>query len=250
MTVAEKALANKEAYVQALRASVPEGLRPGCPGIITAKLAVMAKVKGAKKDRVNKHQGYEYVGHDDVTEALQDAFVEYGIAQSVSVLTTTRDKELLSVYISVRWTAEKDGTFEEVQSFAEVTAKAKTGRPDSVEAGAAISYAVKTAQLKNFMLVGGNVPDPEENEGRNDAPAQREEKRDTKKSNRPEKGGVEDAEVSRWLETYSKVGTQEQLDEARQKLGQLANFLTDEQYDRLADADQRAEAFVKDKVPF
>lgn len=218
----------------------------GCPGIIKAKLAVMAEVRGVRKDRVNKHQGYEYIGHDDVTEALQDAFVKYGIAQRVSVFSVKREGELLAVNVEVTWTALEDGTQEHVFSYAEATSKAKTGRVDSVEAGAAVSYAVKTAQLKNFMLVGGGDYDNEERDtGRErQEPARREEPKSQPKQK--ETAGVSDEECQRWIDGYKKVETRKQLDEQRQKLNIVANLLTDEQYERLQEADISAAERVVD----
>lgn len=219
------------------------------PKIITSKLAVMAEVKSVRKDRYNKHQRYEYVGHDDVTEALQEAFVKYSIVQRVDVLECKRDGLLVTVHALVTWISGEDGSQESVNSYGETTTKASTGRPDSVEVGAAVSYAVKTAQLKNFMLVGG-LPDNEERDREEEAPARREEKReerrDPKKSNG---GGVADEEVERWCGQYARIGTQDQLDEQRLKLKSVVKLVNDDQYERLKAADAAAVQRVAGEAP-
>src|SRR5690606_21937067 len=103
----------------------------------------------------------------------------------------------LRVRVRITWTALEDGSYQAVDSWGETTVKNKSGRPDGVEVGQALSYAVKVAQLKNFMLVGGLIPDAEESHGERE-PAREEPRRDTQRAPAPEKeevAGVDDDEV-------------------------------------------------------
>ena len=45
--------------------------------------AVMVDVKTVSKERFQKFDKFHYVGHDDVTDPLHDAFVKHGIFQHV-----------------------------------------------------------------------------------------------------------------------------------------------------------------------
>jgi hypothetical protein len=223
-------------------------------GIIKAKLAVMAEVRGVAKDRVNKHQGYEFTGHDDVTEALQDAFVKYGIAQSVSIVGCTREMDgmLLRLEVRIVWTALEDGSQEDVISWGEATVKNKTGRPDGVEVGQALSYAVKVASLKNFMLVGGLVPDPEETD-REPEPQRRPyttgERNDTERPSAPKEppSGIAEEELQRWIGQYGACNTREELQAQHRKVANVIKHLSREQHQRLGDAALFAEERIEGK---
>ena len=255
--VTEKAQMAQEVLGGSLKHMTPNSQPPrqmyNVPGIIRAKLAVMAEVRGVRKDRKNQHQGYLFTDHDDVTEALQEAFVKYGISQRVSVVHHERsmDGQLLTIEVHVSWTSLEDGTTESVMTWGESTVKNKNGRPDSVEFGQALSYAVKCAQLKNFMLVGGlENADPEESHGRQEEPARREEPRSEPRREEPKKQakGVDDSEVNRWAAQYEKIATRKELDEQRKKLEVVSKLLTDDQYERLGEADRRAAERVTDEV--
>lgn len=217
-------------------------------GIIKAKLAVMAEVRGVAKDRVNKHQNYEFTGHDDVTEALQEAFVKYGIAQSVSIVGCAREMEGLLLRLEVRivWTALEDGSREDVISWGEATVKNKTGRPDGVEVGQALSYAVKVAQLKNFMLVGGLIQDNEERAGE---PERREERNDTERPSAPKEppSGIAEDELQRWIGQYGVCNTREELQAQHRKVANVIKHLSREQHQRLGDAALFAEERIEGK---
>lgn len=215
------------------------------PGIYAAIAAVMAKVRGVDKDRVNPHHKFKYTGHDDVTLALHDAFVDAGIVQVVSTLSHRRtDAELVQVNVEVRWVCTRDGTEVKVESWGE--AGMYKGEQQSLQVGKAVSYAVKMAQLKTFMLIGG-APDPEqdrpEQEQRRHGPegvAQRE----ALDSGTVRESDASDEQVRLFEDEYKAVVDQKGLDKMRAAVSPYLDRMTEAQYDRLRVADESAASLV------
>lgn len=204
-------------------------------GILKARFAVMRDVETLSKTRKNKHHDYYYSGHDDVTDALRPAFNEHGILQTVSVVESTRDESgLLRVKVLIRWTCVEDDSFHEVFSLGEVDGKGR-----AVQAGQAVSYAVKVAQLKNFMLDGG-APDPEATHG--------DERADKRGSDRPvpvaPKVEVADQQVDLLLDQYKEITNKLELSNLRRSISSLVSGLTDVQHAKLEEADHEAQARV------
>jgi hypothetical protein len=134
--------------------------------------AVQRRVRFAAKTRVNQHHKYKFIGHDDVTDAVRDAMVEEGIDQEVDVREVVREGSSLRVMAIITWRSVDDPTsFKTVSTHGESFSVNSKGTPDDVQYGKAVSYAVKTALLKNFMLVGDDTPDNERDHGRREEPA-------------------------------------------------------------------------------
>ena len=209
---------------------------PAVPGILIAKNKVMAKVRGVRKDRVNPHHKFKYTGHDDVTEALQLAFIEYGIDQQVTVLESSRSEGLLTLKVRVTWTALEDGSAQSVDVWGESESKKSSRTGDetgqSLQGGQALSYAVKVAQLKNFMLVGGGIDDNEQGSG---APAP--------SPGRPQsaaQAAVSEEQVRLMVDEYASVTTREKLNELRLAVGTMMSALDEVSMKRLERADNDA----------
>lgn len=214
-------------------------------GIVRAMAAVMAEVEGVRKDR--KGPGYKYTGHDDVTDVLRDAFIKCGIVQSVSTKDVTLSEFGLRMTVVVKWTATEDGTCEtsEVPGIAEpiLNRDGKNVRPMDLGVGVGMSYAVKYAQLKAFMLVGG-VPDAEEPR-RGEAPQPRSNNGATRAPANP----VSDEQVALLLTEYSAVNSEAELMKLRIAVGAMIDRLErdGEQYKQLQAADERAASRVAGK---
>ncbi len=121
--------------------------------------AVMKKVERLVKGGHHKYHKFSFLGHDDVTQAVRRAFVEFGIVQSVSVLETVRDNDMFGVRVGIEWVNMDEPTERVmVEGYGESGVGGKGG-PNPQQVGQAISYAVKVAQLKNFCLVGDDTED-------------------------------------------------------------------------------------------
>ena len=125
--------------------------------------AVRAQVREVQKNKVHQHHKYAFAGHDSVTASVRNAMVEHGIDQSVSVIEReTLPDGRVCVQVQVVWTnVDKPEERKEVFSFGEGPALDKQGKAMPQHIGSAISYAVKFALLKNFLLVGDDTPDIE-----------------------------------------------------------------------------------------
>lgn len=212
------------------------------PGIILAMHKVMSEVRGVDKDRKNDKHGYKYTGHDDVSWVLSQAFVRHGIVQGVSVKEYERhDSELLTVRVQVTWTCIEDGTAVVVDTLGE--AGMYKGEMHSLQYGKAVSYAVKMAQLKNFMLIGG-APDPEQDHGRAE-PAQAPVRVNAEPVARaPEQQAQAQNQLDLLLAEYKSVKDYAGLVELRRAADSLVNTLNDDEYEKLVAADRAAEAEV------
>lgn len=215
-----------------------------CMLIHTAMLNVMRRVSIASNKRKH-HQGFRYVGHDDVTEALRDAFLEQSIIQFVDVLEEQRNPAtgVVSVKIEVTWLCTLDDSAVKVTTFGESLPTIKKNGEiytDDLQTGKAVSYAVKTAQLKNFMLLGG-IPDNEESEpprANENIPPKRLE------GARPPKKEVSSEQVRLLVEDYNRVSSRDELGALRQAVGALIDSLDETSYTELQAADSAAASRV------
>jgi hypothetical protein len=122
--------------------------------------AVMRAVRGVKKSERNTHANYNYAGHEALTDALRDHYVKHGIVRTASVVEWKRDGGHLSVVVKVSWINVDDpNDRHEVLMLGESPPVTKNGQGSPVQAGIALSYAVKNAEFKTFALTGDDTPD-------------------------------------------------------------------------------------------
>jgi hypothetical protein len=158
----------------ALPPPVPEYMREYLagekkPNIYQRMNAVMKEAETASKTRTNTFHKYKFIGHDDVTEAVRSSMVKHGIVQRVKPLEVVRNGADMYIKVEVVWhNMDEPSDYISVESHGE--SFGTKGNPDDLQYGKAISYAVKTALLKNFMLVGDDTPDNEATQRNNSAP--------------------------------------------------------------------------------
>lgn len=225
--------------------SAPPAL--GHSAILRAMAAVMAEVERVRKDR--KGPGYKFTGHNDVTEVLRDSFVENGIVETF----TTRDVRLsefgLIMTVSVRWTAVSDGSYREceVPGICEpiLNKDGKNVRPMDLGVGVALSYAIKYAQMKTFMLLQGDVPDAETGRSVQQAPEPREERRP-----KPKGDPVSGEQIELMVSEYNAISNQADLGKLRVAVSGIVNRLDEDspEYIRLREADERASLRVAESA--
>jgi hypothetical protein len=120
----------------------------------------MRAVRGVKKTEHNKHAGYNYAGHEALTDALRDHYAKNGIVRTASVESYHREGGHLSLMVRVSWINVDDPTDRhEVTILGESPPVTKGGTGSPVQAGIALSYAVKNAEFKTFALTGDDTPD-------------------------------------------------------------------------------------------
>lgn len=162
----------------ALKAPIPPSNETGIPaelkksgeapkrGIYERINAVMRDVRGVGKSKENRQFGYSYAGHEDVTEALRDAYSTHGIVRSATVLSTqiiAPGTVLLNVRVS--WVChDEPSSLHAVEIPALQTSSRKDRDHDPMQIGKALSYAVKNAEFKIFALTGDDTPDVEEDD--------------------------------------------------------------------------------------
>lgn len=117
-------------------------------------------------DKNGRHgQGFAFTRHDDVTAALGPLYVKWGVDREVTVDEAMRVGGIIGMTLTVSWVNVDDPKDRKsVKVFAEgidVTKRDGSLNTDGLAAGKGISYAVKTAELKNFCLVGDTTPDSE-----------------------------------------------------------------------------------------
>jgi hypothetical protein len=212
------------------------------PKIYAAIHQVMGEVRGVDKERVNPHHKFKYTGHDDVTWALHDPFVKAGIVQIVSVVNHHRtEAELVKCEIEIRWVCIHDGSEVKVTAFGD--AGMYKGEQQSLQVGKAVSYAVKMAQLKTFMLIGG-APDPEDGEEREREPAAARPRSEPPPP--PVRSQVSDDQIRLFEDEYKKVSNQKELNAIRAAITPYMDKLDPDgpQYERLRLADESAALLV------
>lgn len=198
--------------------------------------AVMREVKGLREEK-NSHHRYLYVPHDEATSVLHDAFVKHGIVQSVSVREHTRSAEdLVRVKVEVTWLdvdaepgGPPGGTGVTVEAFGE--AAAIKGTIADLQIGKAVSYAVKYAQMKTFMLVGGERDSEADDLG------------EVSGGNGKEKPKADGNTIESFLKAYEDCPTLEEFEKLRKLVGKHLNEFTfsPADYDKLERADARTE---------
>lgn len=215
----------------------------GTSGIIRAMHAVMKAVSLVRKDRQHPQHKFKFVGHDDVTEALREPFVEHGIIQCVDLVSQSRDQAgVVRVEVSVVWRSVEDGTYIGVTSFGESNpVVTRDGRvlTDDLQIGKAVSFAVKTIQLKTFMLIGGFPDNEASSPEMEQTPAQQ---RPTPVAPVKESS---DEQIRLMVQEYAGITTKEKLGELRRAVGSLLSGLTEAQHTELERADRDAEQRVK-----
>jgi hypothetical protein len=130
------------------------------PNIHQRIAAVMRAVRGVKKAERNTHANYNYAGHESLTDALRDHYVRNGIVRTASVVSYNRDGGHLSLMVRVSWINTDDpADRHSVDILGESPPVTKNGQGSPVQAGIALSYAVKNAEFKTFALTGDDTPD-------------------------------------------------------------------------------------------
>lgn len=116
---------------------------------------VMADVRYIqKREKAAKGLPYKYVTHDDVTGALHDAFVKWGIQTITDIVNRKQDGNRTEVDVVVSFiNIDNPEDKVNVNSFGYGIDNQDKGP------GKAISYATKMAYLKSFMLETGEDPE-------------------------------------------------------------------------------------------
>jgi len=132
--------------------------------------AVMKAVRGVAKSSFNQHGKYKYAGHEQVTDALRDEYVKNGIIRSASVQQFARTSDgTLQLLVRVTWANVENPTdcyF--VDALGEAPTTTSSGKATGQQAGIALSYAVKLAEMKAFALTGDDTPNPEDGDEANE----------------------------------------------------------------------------------
>ena len=119
----------------------------------------------AMSDVSDNFAGFKrYIGHDNVTAALQQAYLDAGVHREVTVLEWSRADTMLTVLAQVSWiNIDEPSERSVVQAIGESIIVTKRGPSLSdKQAGIAISYACKMAELKCLTLTGDDTPDAEQ----------------------------------------------------------------------------------------
>jgi hypothetical protein len=129
--------------------------------------AVMRRVRDVRKVRKHEAHRFRFSGHEDVTEAVRDAMVDCGLVAVPNVVRWVRAGTLLScdvevAYVNIHSPEDRFVVLVLGESFSQDKNK-QTGemQPSDTQAGKALSYAVKMAHLKTFMLLGDSTEDNE-----------------------------------------------------------------------------------------
>lgn len=204
---------------------------------------VCSLVERVNKDRKNPHGNYYYVGHDDVTLALRRAFVEAGIAQTVTIKQAMRlESGGLGVSALVRWTGIDEQDFVEVESYGEAQSMDKKGQGTPQQVGIALSFAVKLAHLKNFLLVGDDTPDPES--FADPEPPVEKKQKESPVPRLPE-DEQPDSEVKKFVLAFRAVTTMNRYDEVLARAAGIVNTVTPEERAMLVAAAREAKERIQ-----
>lgn len=211
------------------------------PNIYQRINKVMSELDSVSKVKQVKHgDKFKYIGHDDVTEALQPLFVKHRIVQKVSMSSLERDpaQQMIRVLVLISWVNIDSPTDEHtVQAFGESCAvngvREGTPRGDDLQIGKAVSYAVKVAQLKNFVLYGDSTPDNETEQPKAQARQQ--------EPVAPKGEPVADVMIDALIGQYEAVKTRAELDIVRNEVFAVQPRMTQAQEDKLAPFDRMAD---------
>jgi hypothetical protein len=118
---------------------------------------VMKAVKGVEKSEQNPHGNYKFAGHEAVTSALRSQFAELGIVRHASALSCdVLETGAVKIMVRVTYVDVEDNSRIELDMPA---IQPPQGKPSAQQVGQAISYAVKTTEMKLFALTGDTEPD-------------------------------------------------------------------------------------------
>ncbi len=124
--------------------------------------AVMRELPGVKKTQQHPTKKFFFAGHEALTEAIRGLYVKHGIVRSPSVKAHAVVGTSLLLDVAVRWTnIDEPNDFHEVTILGISAGMSRDGRIEAEQAGAALSYAVKNAEMKAFALTGDDTPDAE-----------------------------------------------------------------------------------------
>lgn len=114
--------------------------------------SIMAEIEAIPKLNKNEHGHYNYVSHDQITEALRPLFVKHGVHPVISVESAEFiESGALFMEISCLLVNVDDPNDSMVSRF--VHANPQMGGKES---GAALSYATKYAYSKLFLISGAS----------------------------------------------------------------------------------------------
>lgn len=199
--------------------------------------AVSSLVRGVSKTRENAHHRFRYTGHEDVTEALRDAMLNAGILRTVTVADVNRSGAFVGVWLDVAYiNVEEPSDCHHVRAYGESIGTGRKGeepRADDQQIGKAISYALKTLELKLFQLLGDSTPDSEAD----DLPRRQEEE--------PKRAPPTEVELMDLTLGYGKVRTWADLTAMRGRIGPIVKLLSDKQRAQLSKLDKVAVDAIK-----
>jgi hypothetical protein len=116
---------------------------------------IMNELTGVAKDRVNSHKKYQYVGYDDVNEALRPLFAKHGVVRVANALKLdVLEHGTIQVMVQVVYVDSEDGSELAVPMVAIQPSQTTNKSVEAQQVGQAISYAVKNVELKLFALTG------------------------------------------------------------------------------------------------
>lgn len=110
-------------------------------------LAVYAEVTSIQKEDKKVNNQYTFVSHDAVVKALHEPLVKNGICLEVSTEDCEQDGNRTKILMLIRFVNVDNPT-----NFIEVKSYGYGIDPQDKGVGKAVSYAFKTALLKNFCL--------------------------------------------------------------------------------------------------
>lgn len=137
-------------------------------GIYAKIQQVMQTVHGVEKSETNPHGRYKFAGHEAVTAALRDKFAELGIVRHASATSCeVLEDGTVKLMVRVTYIDVDDGSRIELDMPA---IQPPQGRPTAQQVGQAVSYAVKTTEMKLFALTGDPEPDSDAGHRGDDGP--------------------------------------------------------------------------------
>lgn len=118
--------------------------------------AVMKKVRYAQKESKNEHLKYKFVSHDAVVGLIRGELVEEGVnIHSTAEWIFENNLYMCKLFVVMKNIDNPEDKIELKFSFPIATRTS----PDEKQFGAAYSYGLKYALLKNFMIETGDDAD-------------------------------------------------------------------------------------------
>ncbi len=125
------------------------------PNVYQRLLAIMGEVTSIAKEDKRVNNQYQFVSHDAVTAALHGPCVKHGIYVHSSIVSYKHEGNKTEVMLAVTFVNADDPTQTVTSQFLGFGVDNSDKNP-----GKAVSYALKMALLKGFMLESGE-PDNE-----------------------------------------------------------------------------------------